>query len=138
MPDRSSCKTEIESLHEFFVEWYAGQRAESEFDRLERALAPGFEMVTPDGERLGRETVLEGIREDHGRDEPGEFDIEVRNVEVVERVEEYATVRYEEWQETDDGTTGRISTVLFREDSAAPGGLAWVDLHETWLESSEV
>jgi hypothetical protein len=43
---------------------------------------------------------------------------------------------YEEWQ-TDrhgDGVeTGRLSTVLFREAPDAPGGVAWLHVHETWL-----
>ncbi|EMA35435.1 DUF4440 domain-containing protein [Halobiforma nitratireducens] len=137
MSDRSRYAAEIESLHEFFVEWYAGQRPKTDAGRLEEALAPGFEMVTPDGDRLAREAVLEGIREDYGRDEPGAFDIDIRNVEVVARTESHATVRYEECQETTDETTGRVSTVLFRDDTDAPGELAWVDLHETWLESPE-
>ena len=138
MPDRTRCEAEIESLHEFFVDWYAGERDEDDFDRLERALTPGFEMVTPDGVRRDRAAVLEGIRESYGRDEPGAFDIAIRNVELIRRVDDHATVRYEEWQETDGETTGRISTVLFRERPDAPGGLTWVDLHETWLEGNEV
>ena len=138
MPSRSTCRAEIETLHEFFVDWYAGTIEGDAFDRLEQALAPDFEMVTPDGDRLDRTAVVTGIREDHDRDDPGAFSIEIRNVEVVVRVGDFAVVRYEECQETTDGTTGRISTALFREDSSAPGGVVWLDLHETWLDDRSV
>jgi hypothetical protein len=134
VPALPTCRAEIEGLHDFFVEWYAATVDEAAFDRLERALAPDFEMVTPDGERRPRSTVLDSIRASYGRDEPGTFDIEIRNVEAIEEAGRHATVRYEEWQESSAGTTGRISTVLFREDPDAPGGVAWVDLHETWLD----
>ncbi len=32
------------------------------------------------------------------------------------------------------GATGRISTALFGRDSAAPTGVAWLHLHETWID----
>lgn len=133
MPSRSACEAELERLHDCFVEWFTAGADEEEFDRIADALAPGFEMVTPAGERVGRAAVLDSIRESYGRDGPGTFDIDIRKVELRQEGDSYATVRYEEWQETSEGTTGRVSTALLREDSEAPGGLVWVDLHETWL-----
>lgn len=138
MPTLSVCEHEIVALHEFFVEWYAGAIPREQFERLEQALAPGFEMVTPDGKRVGRANVLEGISASYGRDAPGEFDIDIRQAEMIHQHESHATVRYEEWQETTDEETGRISTVLFREDAHAPGGVRWLDVHETWLTDPEV
>ena len=135
MPALATCEAEIETLHAFFVEWYTGTTDDDAIARLERALAPDFEMVTPDGTRLDRDSVIEDVRVSYERDEPGTFAIEIRNVEVIEQLDGYALVRYEEWQETDDGATGRLSTVLFRDEAAAPGGLEWVDLHETWIEA---
>ena len=134
MSSHSTYLAEIEELHEFFVEWYTATIPEDRFDRMERAIAPGFEMVTPDGVRRERSVVLDAVRESYGRDDPGEFDIDIRNVELIEDLDEYALVRYEEWQTSGANRTGRVSTVLFREQSDAPGGLQWIDLHETWLE----
>lgn len=134
MPTLSACRDEIESLHAFFVRWYAGTVGRDAFDRMEHALVPGFEMVTPDGVRRDRKAVLDGVYDAYGRDEPGTFDIEIRDVGMVREMDGHATVRYEEWQESDEGTTGRLSTALFRETADAPGGLAWLDLHETWIE----
>lgn len=134
VPRLSACRAEIESLHDFFVAWYAGERERDAFARVERALRPGFELVTPDGERRDRDAVLEAVRGGYGRDEPGAFDIEVRNVESIHRTGASATVRYEECQEAPAETTGRISTAILAADPSAPCGVAWLDLHETWLE----
>lgn len=135
MPTASACRDEIEALHEFFVRWYTETISEDAIDRLETSLAPGFEMVSPDGSRLDRGAVLEWIGDSYGRDDPGAFEIEIRSVELIADLDDHATVRYEEWQETPAETTGRISTALFCENEAAPGGVVWVDLHETWLDT---
>lgn len=132
MPTLATCRREIEDLHGFFEGWFTGER--DDFERVERALAPGFEMVTPEGARLGRAAILDSVRDSHGRNDPGEFEIEVRNAERLADLGEHALVRYEEHQRTPDGETSRISTALFREDESAPHGVAWVDLHETWLD----
>lgn len=133
MPTPAECQREIEALHDFFVAWYTGET--TDFQRLEGALAPAFEMVSPDGERVSREAIVEAIREREGVHAPGSFDIDIRNVEMLDSGKDYAVVRYEEWQTTPDGENGRLSTVLFHADSAAPDGLSWVTVHETWLEN---
>jgi hypothetical protein len=132
-PTESACRAEVERLHDAFVAWFTGTADADDFDDIADALGPDFEMVTPDGDRVGREAVLDSIREQYGRDAPGAFDIDIRNVERRHATGDHATVRYEEWQETGEEPTGRVSTVLFREDDAAPGGLLWLDVHETWL-----
>lgn len=134
MPARSTCHAEIDRLHAFFVSWFTATAEAEGFDSVGRALDPDFEMVTPDGTRRARDAVLESIREAHGRHEPGTFDIDIRSVSLIQEMDRFATVRYEEWQDTPTETTGRISTVLFREAPEAPGDLVWVDLHETWIE----
>ncbi len=96
----TDCEREIETLHDLFVRWYRGEADRDEFERLERALGDSFEMVSPDGSVSGREAVLDGIRSAYGT-RTG-FDIEIRNVELVERIDEHALVRYEEWQYTTD------------------------------------
>ena len=135
MPPHVTCRREIESLHEFFVDWYTGQTGADTYDRVERALAADFEMVTPDGVRNKYADVVDGIRGEYASREPGTFDIEIRNVETRHTGDNHALVRYEEWQESPDGTTGRLSTVLFEDDPDAPGDVVWLDLHETWLDS---
>lgn len=135
MPSRETCRREIESLHGFFVAWYAGEVGMHEFERLESALADDFEMVTPEGVRRQCDAVLEEIRDNYARREDGGFRIDVRNVDVRWATDEYALVRYEEWQQSPEEATGRLSTVLFESAPAAPGKVRWLDLHETWLDA---
>lgn len=134
MTTADTCRREIEALHECFVDWFTGKTGADSFERVERALAPEFEMVTPQGVRRGYDDVVDGVRTSHGIHEPGTFDIEIRSVEVRTSGSDHALVRYEEYQETPDGQTGRLSTVLFEADADAPGDVVWVDLHETWLD----
>ena len=131
----SACRAEINALHEFFVAWFDGSVPRRELSRLERALAPEFEMVTTEGERVDHAALVDGLAESYGRAEGEPFDIEVRDVEALGLFEDHAVVRYEEWQRRgEDGESGRVSTALFRADADAPEGVLWVTLHETALE----
>lgn len=127
-------RREIEALHDFFADWYCGIRGEDAFTRVEAVLGPEFEMISPEGDRVERDRVIQGIRNARGQYDLGAFEIEIRNVEVLAEPPEHALVRYEEWQTTPEGDTGRLSTVLFREAPNTPEGIEWVDLQETWLE----
>lgn len=125
----ADCEREIRELHEVFVDFYTGQRGDIE--RVEQALGTDFRLVHPSGEVSDRETVLEGIRAQENSYAPGEFDIEIRNVDAIEVRENRALVSYEEWQTALDEQTGRLSTAYF-----APSGTVdaeWRYLQETWL-----
>lgn len=134
MPSHATCRREIEALHAFFVEWYTGRLENDAATRIERALTPDFEMVTPAGDRRGYADVVDGIRGRYASHDRGSFEIDIRNVETRHAVDEHRLVRYEEWQTTPGKTTGRVSTVLFGADAGAPGGVVWHDLQETWLD----
>ena len=133
-PSAPECRTEVEGLHEFFVDWFTGELPPEGFDRVGDALAPGFSRVDPDGDQQDRETILTSIEETHGAYGRDEFDIDIRNLQVSDSGDTFALVTYEEWQTTPDGENGRISSALLRPTPAAPSGLAWVSLQETWLE----
>ena len=131
-----ACEREIRFLHDFFVGWYSGNIDEGGFDRFEDALAPSFEMVTPDCDVLTRDDITGHVR--GNRDTYEDFDIDIRNVETVDAHSGRALVRYEEWQTTTDEeneteTEGRLSTALFGSSDDAPEGIVWLHLHETWL-----
>jgi hypothetical protein len=95
MPTSGECREEIENLHAFFVRWYCGTAEQDEFDRVEQALGASFERVGPDGTIHVRETVRDGIRSQYDTHDPGSFDIEIRNVELIESTGEQTLVRYE-------------------------------------------
>lgn len=134
MPDRTDYEAEIEALHDFFVEWYCGECDQEAFETVQRALGDSFERVAPDGSIDSREEILESVRGAYDAYEPGAFEIEIRDVVVVESMDDRALVRYEEWQSAPSGTNGRLSTVLF---ATADSGITWRYLQETWLEPPE-
>ena len=147
MLSQSVCEREISALHDLFVRWYCGRAHREEFERLERALGDTFEMVAPDGTVSDRETVLDSVR---GRyDTRTGFNIEIRNVELVGRVDDHALVRYEEWQYPGKGRTdepnSRRSTALFAPVDDPPGPESptarplarWQYLQETWLDAPD-
>lgn len=128
------CRREIESLHEFFIDWYTGMEPESDFDRLTAVLGTDFNMITPDGKRVDREQVLEAIDSRYNQEEPDVIDIEIHNVDLIDSTGDQHLVLYEEWQERPEGWNGRVSSVLFREEPTKPNGLEWVFVQDTMID----
>ena len=127
-------REEIVALHDFFVDWYRGRAGESDFETFEATLAPGFELVSPDGEVVDRPSVIEWIRESRGQYEAEPAGITIRAVEPVFERDDLVLVRYEEHQSGALGETVRLSTALLEGDADAPRGWVWHLVHETWLE----
>ena len=125
------CQREVEGLHEFFQGWLSGTLDPGSFSRVEDALGPGFALIGPDGVRRAREPLLDRVRRAHGS--RPRLRIRIRDVTVVVAGEDRCLVTYEEWQDDSDGSSGRISTALFRREEGAPEGVRWIHLHETWL-----
>lgn len=147
MPTPTACGREISELHDLFVRWYCGRASRGAFERVERALAPSFELVSPDGTVNDRADVLGAIRKEYDR--RAGFDIEIRNVEPVHAGEEHTLVRYEEWHVPAAGAeTGRHSTALFGPVESGSGAAdapadgtrpraRWLYLQETWLQGPD-
>ncbi len=135
-------KAEIEALHRFFVEWIHGSVAADD-DSFQRGFArrfdPGFVLIGPDGALVPLARLTKGIHAAHGSNP--DFAIEIRDVVLRRDLGEHVVVTYEEWQRgarhaaTPDNA--RISTALLRRDRVAPGGFAWLHLHECALPSGE-
>lgn len=134
MPSVRPYQREIVTLHEFFVDWYDGALPESAFARMEEAMAADLEMVSPGSGRLDRQAVLDHVRGGYDRDEPADFEIDIRNVSLIEATAEGAMVQYEEWQRIDGEWEGRVSVALLRENEEAPEGLTWAYVQSTMLE----
>ena len=77
--------------------------------------------------------MTEGLRGAHGRwgSKPGRIWIE--RFRFHHRLGEAAVVTYEEWQEVDGETRGRLSTAVFGAREGRPNGVVWLHLHEVWL-----
>lgn len=128
------CAREVVEMHEAIEIWLVAG-ADDALDRFERALAPEFVIVDPDGGRTERDELVEGFSRAGGSQAASTppFEIEVREVETRITGEAFCLVTYEEWQRSDGDETGRISSALFQR-ADAPDGVAWVHLHETWLQ----
>lgn len=128
----SSYQAEIVELHRFFQQWFNGElpRTDETFRRMTRVMSDDFVIVMPDGKRIERDPLLEGLYGAHeGR--PG-IRIWIENVRMHVREGALAVVEYEEWQQQDGETTVRLSTAVFRDTPGTPNGLSWLHVHETW------
>jgi len=128
------CEREVRELHDFFAGWYAGDRGDIE--RLERALARDFEMVSPGGTTNDRGAVIEWVEHNQGQyadaDPPFTIDIDSFDHRLTEGG--HCLVTYVERQSAPRGETARLSSALFRRAGETPSGVEWVHLHETWLD----
>lgn len=123
----------VRELHDFFAEWFRGERNPSSFERVTGALGPSFRLVRPDGTETDRAAVVDGVRAARGT-EPASFRIRVQDVRIRWSVDDHCLVTYEEWQRRDDAWEGRRSTALVSREPSAAAGVVWVDLQETWTD----
>jgi hypothetical protein len=123
---------EIRDLHRFFEAWLGGELPDTDevFAHLPRALAPEFVLVTPAGIEVARDALLDELRAAHGT-RPG-FRLWTEGAELLVDEAPLLVARYEELQRSDDATTRRVSTALFR--SIADERVVWSRVHETWID----
>jgi hypothetical protein len=119
---------EVKALHAAFVELVTGRS--SDLGRCAAALAADFEMVTPEGACLGREAVLAALRTARAG---ADFRITISAIRPIWDRGDSLLLQYVEQQYRDDRTTWRRSTALFEACAAAPCGVVWRYLHETWM-----
>ena len=125
---------EIVELHDFFQGWLGGAlpATDAAYARLSDTQSPEFAIVTPGGERIAGPALLAQLRAAHGS-RPG-WRMWIENAELRFTQGGLTVATSEEWQRHADGTlTGRLSTVVFRDQPGTPNGLVWVHVHETWL-----
>ena len=122
---------EVVDLHRFFQDWLGGlgPAGEEHFQRLDRALAPDFELVSPGGATLSRAALMESLRTAYG-DRGSHFRLWVERVEGRELVPGLYLVTYQEWQAIEAKERGRVSTAIL---STVGSGIRWQHVHETWL-----
>ena len=127
---------EVQRLHAFFGAWFRGEpTVVAGFAACETALAPDFRMVTPDGEVHDRASVIARLRS--ARDSaPADFAIEILQPHVAWRSDDAVLLEFIERQYRDGRIDRRRSTGLFTEEPAAPHGIVWRHLHETWAASA--
>jgi hypothetical protein len=123
---------EVGVRHDFFVAWFAGEGAEADFAATERAFAADLVRIGPDGARQDRDAVLAMLRAARGVHSAG-FAIEIAVGEARAIAPDLVLVVYDERQRIGAERTARRTTALFGRDDAAPEGVVWRHLHETWI-----
>lgn len=129
----ADCEREIIELHGFFQEWLEGSlpATDAVFDRFLAATAPAFTLISPDGTVAGSDATAAWIRAAHGT-RPG-VRLWTDEHRLCAAGNDWALVTYREWQTNSGATTLRLSTALLLADAAAPTGLSWAHVHETWI-----
>ncbi|PRQ08447.1 hypothetical protein [Enhygromyxa salina] len=133
-------RAEVEAMHEFLVAWFTGAVANDD-DVFQRGFArrfdPGLVLIPPAGNLLTLAGLTKAIRGSHGSNP--EFRIAIRDVVLRRELPGLVLVTYQEWQRNAKASTpannGRVSTALLRPEAVAPGGFAWLHVHECWLPS---
>lgn len=122
---------DIRDRHADFQALGRGGRSRHDFP-FEATMAPEFVVVTTEGGRLTRAELMahfdrmaEGVGDD--------FAIAVDDFAVVHEGVDAVLVEYTETQWKRGARTRRRSTALFVPDAAAPNGVVWRHLQETWI-----
>lgn len=130
-PLASRAIAEVHALHAFFAAWFREAAPWPDFAELERALAPDFRMIAPDGMALDRAAVLETIHRARGS-RGADFAIAILDPRPVYESDGAVLLEFVEQQYRAGKTTRRLSSALFTPASAAPRGVVWHHLQETW------
>lgn len=136
MEDR--CREEVRELHTFFEDWFTAKVEPSEqvYARFVDVLSEGFQIVSPSGGISARTELIEQLRAAHGSRSTGTFRIWTEHFRGKRLDGGFFLANYEEWQEVEENTRGRLSSALFQrvpDGPDAPNGVQWLHVHETWL-----
>ena len=133
----TQCEQEVREFHAFLRDWLTGAvpRSAESFARFSGAMDDGVEVIGPRGTATPRDALVEEFESLHGQlaADADAFDIWIENFRFCWAAGDHALVTYEEWHRRQGATSAQLSTALFRREAAAPCGVAWVHVHETWL-----
>lgn len=124
---------EVVALHAFFEAWLREGGPAMDFSECEAAIARDFRMISPNGKPGEREAVLAWIRDARGSRGP-DFRIVALDPLAIWAGDGAVLLEYTEQQYRDGRTTRRRSTALFLASPAAPRGVKWRHLQETWMD----
>lgn len=125
---------EVTARHEFFELWFSNQLDESSFDQAMTVFADSFVYIGPSGTAMKRDALINGLRGQRGS-KPKGFVIEIKSMQTLYATAEMSVVSYIEVQ-ADETPAERRSTALFTVDLAAPHGVIWQYVQETWIEGT--
>ena len=131
----AQCEREVRGFHAFLRDWLAGAvpRREATFARFSGAMDAGVEVIGPRGTVTERAALVDEFEGLHGELAADAFEIWIENFRCRWAAGDHALVTYEEWHRREGAESARLSSALFRREAAAPCGVAWMHVHETWL-----
>jgi len=130
---KKQCEQEVIDLHQFFEGWFTGKLSgDEDFARLETAVADNFLIISPNARQTECKMLLQSIKNTQGafKKPDHNFRIWIENFQFRYQKDNLCLVTYEEWQEHDGQTNGRLSSALFQKDKDAPNGVVWIHVHE--------
>ena len=125
---------EIIQLHEFFEAYFLGTVPEDDLSRMDAALSPGFTHLGPHGAVTDRAGTIAAVRAGYAHTQS--LEITITEASVLAESDGLIVCRYVENHALTAGSNHRWSTAAFVPDDSAPNGLAWVTVHETWVEGT--
>lgn len=136
-PDLAArAEAEVFALHAFLVDWFAGRGEAAGPDRADAAFHTDFFRVAPDGMAQDRADVVAMIA--RGRASLGsDFEIDIALEAAMPVAQDVVLLRYVEHQATAAWRTARRVSALLVADPSAPEGVAWLWLHETWIDQTK-
>ncbi len=124
-------QTEVVELHEYFEGYLGGALPADQTSRMTDAFADEFTMVDPGGSVTDGPSIVAAISGQHGQH--AGLTMWITDFDLIAETGEHVIGRYIEHQKVGEGGNQRWATVVFRKVDAAPNGLHWLALHETWL-----
>jgi hypothetical protein len=129
----AAVEAEIDGLHRFFVDWFLGTAEAGAFARCADALDASFVQIDPAGRERPRAALLDALRAARGCYAGLPFAIGIERTQVRLLRAGLALATYEERQWFGERISARRSSALFAPAAAAPLGVAWLHLQETWI-----
>jgi hypothetical protein len=124
---------EVVALHAFFETWLGESESVMDFSEVEAAIGKDFRIISPDGTIEEREAIVSWIRGARGS-RGSDFRIDASDPHAIWAGDGAVLMEYTEQQYRAGQTTRRRSTALFLASPAAPRGVVWRHLQETWME----
>ncbi|MEM8664601.1 MAG: hypothetical protein AAGF49_10830 [Pseudomonadota bacterium] len=127
---------EVIARHDAFVVWFTGRGDDHVMDEMRRVFAPGFVLISPDASIAPHDEVVAMLEGARGK-RPADFSIAIADAHPLWTTDDAVVIAYVEHQTIDGVKTARQSTALFTRDDAAPGGVVWQHVHETWIDKGD-
>lgn len=124
---------EVQERHRFFVDWFVEGKDPETMAVSAHAFGPQMQMFGPDGSVHDSAAVIEMLQNARAT-RPADFAINIAILHACDLPGDLAMVIYEERQTLRGHRTARRSTAVFQACESAPCGVAWVHLHEIWID----